>query len=244
MGKTTIRNCAREPEIVDLQNYLNLIGAKISGAGSCTIEIEGVDNLFKGEVEITPSYDRIEIGTILLAGMAVGGELELKEEMLKNSYVLLKIFKENACKIYSNNGKIYNIIFTSGSMGFGKVVVGPYPEFPTDLQPQLVACACAHSGLTAVEERVFPQRFAYTDQLKLLGADVSVFNNLCLISGAKMNGADVIAGDLRGGAALVIAGLIADGQTQVKNVGHIDRGYYKLEQKLSLLGADIKREMY
>lgn len=243
-GKTVIKNCAKEPEIIDLQNYLNLLGAKIKGAGSSVIEIEGVDKLTASKVEFTPSYDRIEIGTYLLAVSAVGGEVELDSEMVKNSSSLIKIFENNACKIYRNNGKIYNIDFNCKSVGFGKVVTGPYPDFPTDLHPQLVACACAHKGITAVEERVFPKRFAYTEQLLLMKADLTVYDNLCLVNGSDLFGTDVIAGDLRGGAALVIAGLCAKGQTQVKNVGHIDRGYYKLEEKLSCLGAKIKRVTY
>ena len=128
--------------------------------------------------------------------------------------------------------------------GFGKIVTGPYPEFPTDLQPQLIACGCSLDGLTAVEERVFLQRFGYVEQLKLLGANVGVYGNLCLASGGALKGTTVSAGDLRGGAALVIAGLFAEGVTEVKNVGHVDRGYYKIEEKLASLGAKIKRVSY
>ncbi|MBE5742744.1 MAG: UDP-N-acetylglucosamine 1-carboxyvinyltransferase [Clostridiales bacterium] len=243
-GKTVIKNCAKEPEIVDLQNYLNMRGAKISGAGKDVIEIEGVDKLSSKKVSFTPSIDRIEVGTLLLSASAVGGELEFDGEMVKNSYSLMKIFENNACKIYNNNGNIYNIEFKRRSLGFGKVVTGPYPDFPTDLQPQLVACACAHTGLTAVEEKVFPERFSYTEQLQLMGANIDLYKNLCLVEGGNLHGESVVAGDLRGGASLVIAGLVADGETQVKNVGHIDRGYYKLEEKLTRLGAKIRRERY
>ena len=243
-GTTIIENCAKEPEIVDLQKYLNLIGARVSGAGTDVIEIDGVDNLFNGEVNILPIADRIEIGTFLFAGFATGGELEFDCPMLKNSKILHRFFKNNACKIYANNGKIYNIEFNHKLRGFGKVVTGPYPEFPTDLQPQLVACASVHNGLTAVEERVFPDRFGYTVELAKLGAKVEVFKNLCLIQGGRLNAQSVTAGDLRGGAALVIGGLVADGDTEIKDVRHIERGYYKLEEKLSLLGAKIQRVIY
>ena len=128
--------------------------------------------------------------------------------------------------------------------GFGKIKVGPYPQFPTDLQPQLVACASVSNGLTAVEENVFPERFSYCRQLSKFGAKVDVYGNLCLVEGGKLHGAEVASGDLRGGASLVIGALSAEGISEVKNLSHIDRGYYKIEDKLSKLGAKITRVTY
>ncbi len=243
-GRTVIKNCAKEPEIVDLQRYLNLIGGRVKGAGSSVIEIEGVDRFTKDEVSISPSLDRIELGTFLFAGASTGGELEIRAKDIENYRGIIKIFENNACKIYNNSDNIYYIGFSRPMKGFGKIVTGPYPEFPTDLHPQLIACGCSLVGLTAVEERVFPQRFGYVEQLKLLGANVGVYGNLCLASGGALKGTTVSAGDLRGGAALVIAGLFAEGVTEVKNVGHVDRGYYKIEEKLASLGAKIKRVSY
>ena len=243
-GVTVLKNCAKEPEIVDLQRYLNMLGAKISGAGSDVITIEGGVPVCSEEIEILPSADRIELGTLLYATASVGGELEIDMGGIRKSFVKNEIFKNNACKIHRINDNIYYIGFLRPIVGFGKIVTGPYPEFPTDLQPQLVACACTARGVTAIAEKVFPQRFAYTDQLKLLGANVEIFDNLCLVEGGSLHGAKITAGDLRGGAALVIGALSAEGETEIRNVSHVDRGYYKLEDKLSALGAKIKRERY
>ena len=243
-GVTLIKNCAKEPEVVDLQRYLNLIGARVSGAGTDTVRIDGGKTSFKKEVFITPSPDRIELETFMLMGASVGGELNFKLSDTKNSQKLLKIFKNNACKFTYISDNIYNIRFPKRMCGFGKVITGPYPDFATDTQPQLVACACTANGLTVVEDRVFPKRFSYTDQLKIMGADISVKQNACIVQGGALHGAKVIAGDLRGGASLVLAGLSAEGETEVRGVGIIDRGYYGLEDKLTALGAKIKRVAY
>ena len=243
-GTTTIKNCAKEPEIVDLQNYLNAIGANVKGAGSSTVVVEGGINLSKTETSILPTSDRIELGTFLYATASVGGELEIDVKGIKKTDSSIKFFKDNACKIHSINDNIYNIGFFRPFDGFGKIYTGPYPDFPTDLQPQLVACACTANGLTAVIERVFPQRFAYTEQLKTFGAKVEVYDNLCLVEGGSLHGACATAGDLRGGASLIIGALSAEGVSEIRNVSHVDRGYYKIENKLSLLGAKIRRESY
>lgn len=243
-GVSKIKNCAKEPEIVDLQNYLNAVGCKVSGAGTSEITVEGVKTIKCDEIEFLPTKDRIEVGTFILATACTGGEIQLDEEDIQISYPLMKIFEDNTCKITYISDKIYNIAFNQPLKGFGRVITGPYPDFPTDLQPQLTACACSANGLTAVVEKVFPERFSYAEELKILGADLSVHGNSCLIQGGCLHGGKVIAGDLRGGAALVIGALIAEGQTEVKGVGHIDRGYFKLEDKLSLLGAKIKRVSY
>ncbi len=243
-GTTVLKNCAKEPEIVDLQNYLNLIGARVMGAGTDTVTVEGGLSLCKNEVSILPNADRIELGTFLYAAASVGGELEIDVVGDKKSVIDNNFFKNNACKIHSINDNIYNIGFSRHIKGFGKIVTGPYPDFPTDLQPQLVACACTAKGVTAIVERVFPRRFAYVEQLKQLGANVETFDNLCLVEGSRLHGARVTAGDLRGGAALIIGALSAEGETEIRNVSHVDRGYYRIENKLSQLGARIRRESY
>lgn len=243
-GTTVLKNCAKEPEIVDLQNYLNAIGARIKGAGSSIITIEGGLNLAKGEVSVLPSADRIELGTFLYATASVGGEIEVDVKGLKKSDSYLKIFEDNACKIHSINDNIYNIGYNRPFNGFGKIQTGPYPSFPTDLQPQLVACACTAKGISVVIEGVFPKRFTYAEQLKLLGAKIDVYDNLCLVEGGMLHGAKVTAGDLRGGASLIIGALSAEGESEIRNASHVDRGYYKIENKLSALGAKIRRESY
>lgn len=243
-GITTITNCAKEPEIEDLQRYLNLLGAKVNGAGSSVITVEGFKKKAVNEVKITPSPDRIELGTYLFALGAVGGELEIESSTFKNSENVIKIFKDNACKISVINDKICNISTCACMRPFGKVSTGPYPAFPTDLQPQLVACACVAKGITAVEENVFENRFVYVDELKKFGAKLSVYGKLCLVEESILHGASVVAGDLRGGAALLIGALSAEGQSEILNVMHVDRGYYKIEEKFSSLGALVKRVSY
>lgn len=244
-GVTVIENSAKEPEIVDLANFLNLTGARISGAGSDVITVEGVEKLWDGELLFEPVADRIEVGTFLLAGVICGGELGVKGNGFENLSALTKIIENNACKIYKNNGKIDYIKFYGVYGGFGKVIVDPYPCFPTDLQPQLVSAATFAKGITVVEERVFKKRFNYVCQLRKTGADVSVFDNACVVVGKeKLTGAVMTAQDLRGGASLILQALGAKGTSEVLSCEHIDRGYFKIEDKLRALGADIKRIDY
>ena len=244
-GVTVIENAAKEPEIVDLQNYLNAIGGKISGAGSDRIVIEGVKKFNGKEVRFKPVKDRIEVGTFILAGAVCGGELRFKGESFENSSALIKIIEHNACKIYSKNGKIECVKFDGQTHGYGFVSVDPYPSFPTDLQPQLVAAASFSDGLTVVVDNVFKRRFGYTEQLKKTGADIAVYDNACVINGGKkLSSAEMIAGDLRGGAALIIQALGICGESTISGVRHIDRGYDGIEEKLHLLGADIHRIYY
>lgn len=242
-GTTTIHNCAEEPEIIDLQNYLNMLGAKVKGAGGRTITIEGVEKLKRGEIEFTPRRDRIEAGTYILCGVCVGGEIEFDGLKIEESLRLFKIIGRNACKIYRKDDKIHNVKFYKGTDGFGKITAEPYPGFPTDLQPQMTAAACFARGLTVVEDKVFPSRFSYAEELKKMGADLRVLENVCIVSGGKLHGAVVSANDLRGGAALCAAALGAEGKTTVLNVSHIDRGYESLDGSLKALGADITREI-
>ena len=240
-GTTVIENCAEEPEIEDLQNYLNLLGGKVRGAGTRVITVEGVDEIGGKEIEFTPRPDRIEAGTFLLCGAATGGTIEFDGLILKESLPVCKILARNACKIYAKDDKIYCVEFYAPNRGFGKITAMPYPFFPTDLQPQLTAAACLSKGLTVVEDRVFPSRFSYAAELRKMGAELRVLENVCIAEGRNLHGAVVSAGDLRGGAALCIAALGAEGTSCVLNASHIERGYENFDLKLRALGADIKK---
>ena len=241
-GVTVIENAAREPEIIDLQNYLNLLGAKVSGAGDSVIEVDGGYPLKNREITFKPSKDRIEAGTFLFAGAVCGGELTFFNEDLSNLDATLKILSNNACKIRPKNDRIVSVEFHTPYDGFGKIDAMPYPMFPTDLQPQLAAAACFARGVTAIEDKVFPDRFGYVYELEKFGADITRRDNLCVVVGkGELCGARAIAGDLRGGAALLIAALGADGVSEILNAEHIDRGYSFVENNFNSLGAKIKR---
>ena len=238
-GVTVLENCAREPEIEDLQNFLNACGAKISGAGTPRVTIVGVKDLHGG-VEFLPIADRIEAGTFLLAALNCGGEIELNNIYHKNILSLIQKFHNNTCKIHIKNDNII-IMGIGRTMPFGRVVTAPYPNFPTDLQPQLTAVAASAEGKTVVTETVFDDRFGFTDELKRMGADITVNGNTAVIFGRPLHGAEVFAKDLRGGAALTLAGLKAEGETLLHGVEHLERGYEDFVGKLVSLGANIKR---
>lgn len=241
-GETVIENAAREPEIIDLQNYLNLIGANVRGAGSSVITVNEGCLQNGGTVVYSPFSDRIEAGTFLFAGAICGGELSFYKTDLFNLVEPLKILSNNACKITPINDKIVSVSFNERMNGYGKIIIAPFPSFPTDLQPQLVASACYANGLTVVEERVFPKRFAYVDELTKIGADIVTRSEICVVSGkTELSGAKMSAAELRGGAALLIAALGAKGKSEILNIQHIDRGYYAVEKKLQALGASVNR---
>lgn len=238
-GRTVIGNAAKEPEIVDLQNFLNAMGARVSGAGSATIVIDGVEKLHG--VEYTPMKDRIEAGTFLIAAASVGGEIATEGVFPENIAALLHKLRENGCKIYTKNDKI--ILRSDGKLkSVDLLETTPFPGFPTDLQAQYSALSCTARGTTLVVENLFETRFKYAGELKRMGADVTVRGKTAVIRGVeKLHGASVTASDLRGGAALVIAALKAEGETTVLDLSHIDRGYGEFERKLRLLGAKIRR---
>ena len=238
-GITVIRNAAKEPEIVDLQRFLNAMGAKVRGAGGGTIVIEGVNRL-RG-VDYTPIGDRIEAGTYMIAAASCGGELEIEGVSAENIAALLHKLRENGCKIYTKNDKI--ILRSDGRLkSVDLVETMPFPGFPTDMQAQYAALCCTAKGSTLLVENLFETRYRYAAELKRMGADITVRDRAALIRGVeKLHGASVTAGDLRGGAALVLAALKAEGQSSVLNLSHIDRGYADFEGKLRGLGAKIKR---
>ncbi len=237
-GKTQIFNAAREPEIVDLMNFLNSMGAKIYGAGTSTILIEGVKKLHGTEYKPIP--DRIECGTFLLGAAITGGEIEIHNCNAKNISILIHKLCDNTCKISINNDIIY---IKSGIEAKAFCFsTGPYPQFPTDLQAQTMALLSVCQGKSVVVENVFEKRFSHATSLVDMGADIKVKGKRAYINGVnRLKGANVCAKDLRGGAALVLAGLNAEGQTKISNISHIERGYFEFDKKLRLLGADITK---
>ena len=238
-GWTVIRNAAKEPEIVDLQNFLNGMGAKVRGAGSSTVIVEGVNTLHG--IEYSPMGDRIEAGTFLIAAAMCGGEIETKGVLGENIAALLHKLRENGCKIHSKNDKI--VLRSDGKLkSVDLVETMPFPGFPTDLQAQYSALSATARGTTVVVENLFETRFKYAAELKRMGADFTVRGKTAIIRGVeKLRGASVSACDLRGGAALVLAALRAEGETTILDLSHIDRGYADFEHKLKKIGAKIKR---
>ncbi len=238
-GKTQIFNAAKEPEIVDLMKFLNSMGAKIYGAGTSTILIDGVENL--SGTEFTPMFDRIECGTFMLATAITGGEIELSNCNAKNISLLTNKLCNNTCKITINNDIIY--IKSGGKPKGFSFATNPYPQFPTDLQAQTMSLLCVSEGVSTITENVFENRFNHVNELVKMGADISVKGKTAIVKGVKrLNGKTVTATDLRGGASLVLAGLNAEGQTTVENVYYIERGYSDFDKKLRSLGADIIKQ--
>ena len=238
-GVTVIRNAAKEPEIIDLQNFLNAMGAKVRGAGGGTVMIEGVKRLHG--VEYTPMGDRIEAGTYLIAVASCGGEIQTNGVCGENIAALLHKLRENGCKIHTKNDKI--VLQSNGHMkSVDLVETMPFPGFPTDLQAQYASLCTTATGTTLIVENLFETRYRYAAELKRMGADITVRDRTAVVRGVpKLHGARVSTSDLRGGAALVLAALQAEGRSEVMNLFHIDRGYSDFEYKLKKLGAKIKR---
>lgn len=238
-ARVEIFGCAKEPEIVDLCNFLNSLGAKIFGAGTDSIVIEGVAKLSGGEY--TPISDRIVTGTYLMLPLLSGGEIELTNANPKHVAPLLEILENNSCKIKVKSDRII-LASKTRPKSFGKVETLPYPHFPTDLQQPFSCLASISKGTTIITENLFEGRFKHVPELVKMGAKINICESSIVVQGVKeLYGAEVTATDLRGGMALVMAGLKANGYTTVKNVDIIDRGYYRLEKTLASLGADIKR---
>lgn len=239
-GRTTIKNVAKEPEIVDLQKFLNQMGAKICGAGTDTITIDGVKKLHGGDFCVMP--DRIVAGTYILSVAAAGGDVTIDGALAEHNESLISFLKQTACQISVKNDKI-NVKSDGRLSSISNIQTMPYPFFPTDLQPQMMVLQSISQGTCLLTENVFENRFGLVPELKKMGADISVQNNhTAIIRGVeKLYGADVFACDLRAGAALVMAGLVAEGYTTVYNIDYIDRGYEKIEEVFKSLGADITR---
>ncbi|NLC07234.1 MAG: UDP-N-acetylglucosamine 1-carboxyvinyltransferase [Syntrophomonadaceae bacterium] len=237
-GVTVIRNAAREPEIVDLQNFLRRLGARIWGAGTHEIRIEGVANLGSGEHTVIP--DRIETGTFLVAGVLTQGDVLISNAVEEHVESILAKLQEAGAEVSS--GKEGVRVRGGCCLKAVDVKTLPYPGFPTDMQPQIVTLLSVANGTSLVTETIFENRFKHIDELRRMGARVRLEGRSVIIYGVpRLTGAIVEASDLRAGAALVLAGLVADGETLVEGTVHIDRGYERLEEKFKQLGADIQR---
>jgi UDP-N-acetylglucosamine 1-carboxyvinyltransferase len=238
-GQTIIHNAAREPEVEDLANFLNTLGAKISGAGTSTIVIDGVEGLSAGSYSVLP--DRIETGTYLIAAAITRGKVKLKNtrpDILES--VLLKL-QEAGAHIETGLDWI-NLDMKDNRPRSVNVSTAPYPAFPTDMQAQMMALNAVAEGTSIITENVFENRFMHVQELQRMGADISLKGNTAICTGiGNLQGAQTMATDLRASASLVLAGLAAEGETSVARIYHIDRGYECIEEKLSLLGARIHR---
>lgn len=239
-GETTIINAAREPEIVELQNFLNSAGANISGAGSSIICIKGVLKLRDAEYECVS--DRIVAGTYMIGCAVCGGNIVLNNVLAEHNISLIEKLTEAGVVFRKNGTKSIEISSNRRINSFKYTQTAPYPGFPTDLQPQLCAAAAVAEGISMISERVFDNRFKYTRELIKMGADIIVKNNMAIISGKKkLSAAKLYAKDLRGAAALLLASLSAEGQSEIHNVNFLDRGYESAENAFGKLGADIVR---
>ena len=239
-GTTVIDNAAREPEIVDLADMLTAMGARIEGAGSQTIEVEGVDRFEPVHHVVVP--DRIEAGTLAIATVAAGGDVLLAGARAEHIELPLSKLAEAGARI-TDTGDGVRVQMDGRPEALDPVVTLPYPGFATDLQPQMLAMLATARGTSIVAENVFEGRFMFVDELERMGADILTRGNHAVIRGVeRLSAAPVRALDIRAGAAMVIAGLTADGVTEISDVHFIDRGYEGLEDKLTGLGADVRRE--
>ena len=237
-GTTVIENAAREPEVVDLARCLAAMGARIKGAGSDVITIEGVARL--GGASHRIMADRIETGTFLAAAAAAGGSVTLHGTDAGTLDAVLEKLRESGAGLQTGNGTI-SLVMRDRPKGVN-VRTAPYPAFPTDMQAQLMALDAIAEGTAVITETIFENRFMHALEMQRLGADIEISGNTAIVRGvSRLQGASVMATDLRASASLVIAGLVADGETRVDRIYHLDRGYECIEEKLAQLGARIKR---
>jgi UDP-N-acetylglucosamine 1-carboxyvinyltransferase len=238
-GTTTIQNAAKEPEVVDLTNCLIKMGAKIKGAGSDTIKIQGVDALQGAAFSVMP--DRVEVGTYLTATAMTGGNVRIKSA--KPEYLSSVITKLESTGAVIQTGQDWvQITMEMDRPMPTSLTTGPYPSFPTDMQAQFVALNSIAKGNSTVTETVFENRFMHVQEIARMGGDITLKGNTAVIEGIEnLKGAPVMATDLRASASLVLAGLVAEGSTTIDRIYHIDRGYERIEEKLKMLGADIER---
>ncbi len=237
-GKTTIENAAKEPHVVDVANFLNSMGANIRGAGTDVIRIVGVEKLHKTEYSVIP--DQIEAGTFMFAAAATKGDVTVKNVIPKHLEATTAKLLEAGCEVEEFDDAVR--VVASKPLRHTQVTTLPYPGFPTDMQPQMSVVLGVALGTSTVTESIFENRFKYVDELTRMGADIKVESNIAIINGVKgYTGARVSAPDLRAGAALVIAGLSAEGVTIVDDIHYIQRGYEAFEEKLAGLGAQIQR---
>jgi len=240
-GKTILENVAREPEVVDLANFLNCCGARITGHGTGRIEIQGVRKLYPGiEYEIIP--DRIETATYLLAGAITGGEVTVRSTEPEYLKTFMRKMIKAGQDIKTGNDYI-RITGVKPIQSVGAIITEPYPGFPTDLQPPITALLSLADGTTYIKEKIFNMRFNYIDELRRMGADIGMDGNTAIVRGVeKLLGAPVEAPDIRAGGAMILAALSAEGKSEIYGLNFIDRGYEKIEEKLRKIGADIERK--
>jgi UDP-N-acetylglucosamine 1-carboxyvinyltransferase len=237
-GTTTIVNAAKEPHVVDVANFLNCMGANIKGAGTDIIKIRGVDKLYGCEYSIIP--DQIEAGTFMIASAATQGDIKVEGVIPKHLEAVSAKLLEMGMEV--EEGDDYVRVRGTGRPRKANIKTLPYPGFPTDLQQPISVLLSVAEGTSIITENVWEARYRHIEEIRRMGAIIKVEDRVAIIEGVdRLTGAPVVATDLRAGAALVIAGLMADGVTEITNVKHIDRGYERLEQKLVSLGADIER---
>ncbi len=238
-GTTTIENAAKEPHVVDIANYLNLMGASIKGAGTDTIKIQGVTNLHSCTYSVVP--DQITAGTYMIAAAATMGNVLIKGIIPKHLESITAKLREMGSEVTEYDDSIR--VVGKAPVLPTSVITMPYPGFPTDLQQPMGVLMCVASGMSSITEKIFESRFKYTNELIKMGAEIIVNNgNIAIFHGVdKLYGAKINATDLRAGAAMIIAGLMAEGVTEVYELEHIDRGYEDIVGKFRSLGADIKR---
>jgi UDP-N-acetylglucosamine 1-carboxyvinyltransferase len=237
-GTTVLENAAREPEVINLAEVLNGMGAKIRGAGSDVITIEGVSSLMPAEAAVIP--DRVEAGTFMIAAALTGGNVKLLNCRSSHIESLVTKLREAGVSVEQVGGGIE--VSGSGQVMSVDITTLPYPGFPTDLQAQMMVLMTGAKGISVIRETVFENRFMHVNELMRMGADILIDGNRAIVKGVeRLKGAQVMATDLRASASLVLAGLVAKGTTELSRVYHLDRGYEKIEGKLSRLGANIKR---
>ena len=238
-GETIIENAAREPEVLDLANCLKAMGAKIEGAGTDQIKITGVDNLEGAAFSVMP--DRVEVGTYLTAVAMTGGQVKIKSAKPEYLSSVISKLEQTGSVIHTGEDWV-EIIMDQDKPDAISLTTGPYPSFPTDMQAQFVSLNAIAKGNSTVTETVFENRFMHVQEIARMGGNISLKGNTAVIEGIdRLNGAPVMATDLRASASLVLAGLVADGATTIDRIYHIDRGYERIEEKLKMLGADIER---
>lgn len=239
-GETLIRNAAKEPEIVDLQNYMQAMGIEVNGAGTSIVRIRGCNHHLRN-VEHTIITDRIVTGTYMMAAGITGSEIILGNVIPEHLSSVISILRESGCRIGIKGSRML-VCGPARLRAIDIVRTLPYPGFPTDMQAQLVAMLTVARGTSIVVETVFENRYRHVDELLRMGANIKLEGRLAVIKGVKkLIGANVCARDLRGGAALILAGLAAEGETIISDIKHIDRGYEQIEEKLRQVGAAIQR---
>ncbi|WP_018248190.1 UDP-N-acetylglucosamine 1-carboxyvinyltransferase [Orenia marismortui] len=236
-GKTIIENAAREPEIIDLSNYLNVMGAKIKGAGTDIIRIEGVDNLKANDYTIIP--DRIEAGTYMMMAAITASDLSINNVLVEHVKPLIAKLIEMGATIEEDVNSIR--VIGNNQLNAVDIKTLPYPGFPTDMQAQFMALLTQAKGVSMVVETVFEDRFAHVDELKRMGAKIKIDGRTAMVNNSKLTGAKVKATDLRAGAALILAALVAEGRTVIEDIYHIERGYEDVIAKIQKIGGNITK---